>query len=94
MALFRLAGVVDSAGKLFKAAVVTPGNFRRYKRDFGVFGCDETGAASLVTALGLSVAGFVAQEETTKSAARIVRMRLERTINIPPAEPRLCCQFD
>jgi hypothetical protein len=42
---------------------------------------DETGAASLVTAFGLSVAGF-AQEETTKSVPKTVRMRLERSMKI------------
>jgi hypothetical protein len=46
---------------------------------------DETGAASLVTALGLSAAGL-AQEQTSKRLDRIVRIKLERIIDISPAE--------
>jgi hypothetical protein len=41
---------------------------------------DETGTASLVTAFGLSAAGF-AQEQTIKSPHRIVRIMIGRTID-------------
>ncbi len=51
---------------------------------------DEAGAASLVTAFGLSVAGF-AQEQTSKRPQRIVRIKLERTLHISLSDYRLYC---
>lgn len=102
MTLFGLTGVVDTPGKLFKSAVMTPGNLGRKNSILEFSGVikyfsllaagveDETGTAWLVTAFGLSVAGF-AQEETSKSPDRIMRITLERIIDISPAERRLGC---